>query len=166
VKELGPLLWHVSYMTVPMPRNEAAELEADLLSLENGGQLFLGYDPAHPFPSASSTLPLTGITVRSVQATRRGLSLTGLPVGFTLTKGDWISIAEGTNRHLLRVLENATGSQMFEVSPGVRPAIGAGQAVTIRYAPGLFMVDPGSVQRGDASGLHDVVSWTATQVIL
>ena len=82
VKELGPLLWQVSYVTKWMLRDEAGAVEADLLSLENGGQLFEGYDPARPFPAADQTSALTGITVASIRSDRLALSLSGLPGGF------------------------------------------------------------------------------------
>ena len=117
------------------------------------------------------TSPLTGVTVHSIRADRLALRLTGLPAAFVLTKSDWLSINDGTNRHLLRAVEGGitagTGlSPWFEVRPGLRPSIATGQPVTLRYAPALFMVDPGSVQRTPASRLRDTVSWTATQVIL
>lgn len=166
VKDMGPLLWNASYLTVPMPRLKAGEVEADLLSLDNGGLLFKGYDPARPFPASDSTAALTGVTVRAVRGDRRALSLTGLPAGFTLTKGDWVSVDDGSNLHLLQAVETITGSTWFEVRPGVRADIAAGDAVTLRYASAYFMVDPGSVERADVSGLHDTVSWTATQVFI
>lgn len=164
VKELGPLLWQVSYVTKWMLRDEAGAVEADLLSLENGGQLFEGYDPARPFPAADQTSALTGITVASIRSDRLALSLSGLPGGFTITKGDWVSINDGTNLHLLRAVETGTGT--FEVRPGLRASITVGDAVKLRYAPARFMVDPGSVERTMVTRLRDTVSWTATQVIL
>lgn len=171
VKDLGPLLWQVSYVTQPLLHDDAGKVEADLLSLENGGQLFLGYDPARPFPASDKASLLTGVTVHSIRADRLALRLTGLPAAFVTTKGDWISIDDGTNRHLLRAVETTTAagtglSAWFEVRPGLRPSIVAGQPVTLRYAPALFMVDPGSVERAPERRLRDTVSWTATQVIV
>lgn len=170
VKNIGPLLWQVSYLTVPMERDHAGEVEADLLTLENGGQLFEGYDPARPFPASDRVSALTGVTVHSIRADRLALRLTGLPAAFVTTKGDWLSIDDGTNLHLLRAVETTTAagtglSAWFEVRPGLRPSIAVGQPVKLRYASARFMVDPGSVERSPAGGLHDTVSWTATQVI-
>ncbi|TYB83971.1 hypothetical protein [Oceaniovalibus sp. ACAM 378] len=170
VKNMGPLLWQASYLTVPMRRDRAGEVEADLLTLENGGQLFEGYDPARPFPASDKTSPLTGITIHSIRTDRLALRITGLPASFVLTKGDWLSINDGTNLHLLRAVETTTAagtglSAWFEVRPSIRPAIAVGNPVALRYAPARFMVDPGSVQRSPNSGLHDTISWTATQVI-
>lgn len=170
VKNMGPLLWQASYLTVPMLRDDAGALEADLLTLENGGQLFEGYDPARPFPASDRTSALTGITVHSIRNDRLAMRLTGLPAAFVLTKGDWLSIDDGTNLHLLRAVETVTAAgtglaPWFEVRPGIRPAIEAGDPVKLRYAPARFMVDPGSVERAPHGGLMDTISWTATQVI-
>ena len=170
VKDLGPLLWGASYLTVSMPRDQAGEVETDLLTLENGGQLFEGYDPARPFPASDKQSPLTGVTLHSIRADRLALRLTGLPAAFVTTKGDWLSIDDGANLHLLRAVETTiaagTGlSSWFEVRPGLRPSIAAGQLVKLRYAPARFMIDPGSVERSSTGGLNDTVFWTATQVI-
>lgn len=170
VKDLGPLLWGVSYLTTAMPRDRAGEVEADLLSLENGAQLFEGYDPARPFPASDKVSSLVGVTVHSIRNDRLALRLTGLPGSFFLTKGDWLSIDDGANLHLLRAVESniaaGTGlSGWFEVRPGLRPAIAVGDPVALRYACARFMVDPGSVDRSDVDGVNDVVSWTGTQVI-
>lgn len=171
VKDLGPLLWQVSYVTERLLHDAAGALEADLLSLANGGQAFIGHDPRRVAPASNKTAPLLGVTVHSVQANRLALRLTGLPAAFVVTKGDWVSINDGINLHLLRAVETVvaagTGlSPWFEVRPGLRPGISVGQPVTLRFAPALFSVDPGTVDRNPSGRIHDTVSWTATQVIL
>lgn len=171
VRDLGPLLWQVAYLTSPMLRDEAGALEADLLTLDNGAQLFEGYDPARPLPASDQTSLLTDVTIHSIRNDRLALRLTGLPASFALTKGDWLSIDDTHNLHLLRAVETTTAastglSPWFEVRPGLRPSIAAGMPVKLRYAPARFMVDPGSVERAPVTGLRDTVSWTATQVIV
>ena len=170
VKNLGPLLWQASYLTREMRRDRAGEVEADLLTLENGGQLFTGFDPARPFPATDRVSAMTGVTVDSIRADRLALRLTGLPVAFVLTKGDWISIDDGANLHLIRAVETVTTSgtglsPWFEVRPGLRASIATTMPVKLRYATALFMVNPGSVERIPVGGMRDTVSWTATQVI-
>lgn len=157
VKEMGPLLWKVSYLTIPMPRMKAGEVEADLLALENGALTFKGYDPARPFPAATSA---TSASVSGIGGDRRSLSLSGAG---TITKGDWISIAAGGNLHLVQAVSTGTGS--IQVRPGLRPEISTGATATLRYASANFAVDPGSVTRVGVYELFDTVSWTATQVI-
>jgi len=170
VKDLGPLLWKASYLTTPMERDQAGEVEADLLTLENGGQLFEGYDPARPFPASDKVSALTGVTVNSIRVDRLALRLSGLPANFVTTKGDWLSIDDGTNLHLIRAVETTTAagtglSAWFEVRPGLRASITTTMPVKLRYAPARFMVDPGSVDRSTVNGVHDAVAWSATQVI-
>lgn len=170
VKNMGPLLWQASYSTTAMSHEAAGNLEADLLTLENGGQLFEGYDPRRRKPVAYTIGSLASVTVHSIRADRLALRLTGLPAGMVLSKNDWLSIDDGTNLHLLRVVETVTTagtglSPWFEVRPGIRPSIAVATPVVLTDAPGRFMVDPGSVERTPTGGLHDTVSWTATQVI-
>lgn len=171
VKDLGPLLWQVSYITGPLARVAASELEAKLLSLQNGGQLFEGYDPAQPYPAHSKTATLAGVTVNDIRADRLALRIKGLPASFVLTGGDWLSIDDGTNLHLVRYVETGTASgtglsPWLEVRPGLRPSIAANHPVKLRFAPARFMVDPGSVERAAVDGRQDTLSWTGTQVII
>lgn len=167
VKNLGPLLWRATYLTRSMPPVAADALGADLLTLENGGELFVGYDPRRPVPASDKVSALSGVTVDVINGDRTAVRLVGLPGEFVLTKGDWVSIDDGSNLHLLRVVETVTAastgrSPWFEVRPGLRPSISTGDPVTLRFAPARFMVDPGSVDRSPVDGS---ISWTATQVI-
>lgn len=170
VKELGPLLWKAQYVTVPMVSDAAAALEADLLSLDGGAQVFEGYDPRKPLPASDKVAALNGITIQSIQADRKAVQLTGLPSDYTVTSGDWLSVDDGTNLHLLKVVETVIGSgvgvsPMFEVRPALRPAIAVSDPVVMRYAPARFMLEQGSVKRTPKGGLYEVVSWSAIQVL-
>lgn len=171
VKNLGPLLWQATYLTEPMMRDAAGEVEADLLSLENGAQLFEGYDPARPFPASDSTSPLANVKVNARATDRLRVGLNGLPPFFKVSRGDWVSVDDGQNLLLVRVVEESVAASsgicpMFEVRPALRPTVEIGMPVKLRYAPARFMVDPGSVERAPFGRLMDTVSWTATQVIV
>lgn len=170
VKDVGPLLWRAQYSTVPLRTAVAGQVEADLLSLGGGVELFHGYDPRHPFPASDKVSTLTGVTVTQISGDRRSLKIGGLPSSFVLTKGDWISINDGTNLHLLKVLETVTASggvtPFFDVTPGVRAAITTGDTVKLRYASARFQIEPDSLVRSPHGGLHESVSFSALQVIL
>lgn len=171
VRDLGPLLWRGYWRTLPMPSGEAAALEADLLSLDGGLQLFEGYDPRNPLPASDKVSALAGVTVSSIRADRLGLRMASLPAGFVVTRGDWLSIDDGTNLHLHKVVETVTAdgaglSPMFEVRPVIRAGVTATDPVTLRFAPARFMVEAGSIERVPQGGCHEAVSWSAVQVIV
>lgn len=168
VAELGPMLWQATYTTMEMTKESADELEADLLSMQGGLELFEGYDPRRPFPVSDKVSALTGLTVYDINAERTEIRIEGLPNAFTLTKGDWISVDDGTNLHLMRALETVTGGGLGRtpfatVQPAVRAGINTGDSVTLRYPKARFMVT--EYDRISAGPLYDTITWSAVQVI-
>ncbi len=169
IKELGPLLWLASYETVPMQRNDAAALESDLLSLDGGTALFEGYDPRRVTPVSDSVSALASVTVHTIQADRRALRIAGVTSSFVLTKGDWLSIYDGTNLNLVQCVETVTAvaglTPFFEIRPAARIGIATSDPVVLRYAPARFQLDRDSVKRTHVSGLLEAVSFSAIQVL-
>lgn len=171
VKSVGPMLWQANYVTVPMTTARAGEVEADLMSLQGGVHLFEGYDPRHPLPASDKVSALSGVEVYAVIGDREGITLANLPSGFVITRGDWISIDDGTNLHLLKVLETQTANAFdrlydLAVAPYVHPSIDVGQQVTLRYPCARWMIEADTVQRTPRGALHEVISFSATQVIV
>lgn len=102
VKDIGPMLWEASYQTVPLSYHRSLEVQTDLLSLQGGIELFEGYDPRRPNPKfAIDADDLSAVFVNSISADRTRISLRGLPVDFTLSKADYLSIDDGVSLHLL-----------------------------------------------------------------
>ncbi|MDK3075147.1 hypothetical protein QO034_18830 [Sedimentitalea sp. JM2-8] len=170
VKNIGPLLWKANYATIPIRTAEAGEVEADLLSLQGGVKTFEGYDPRHPLPASDKVSALTGVTVSFISPNMERMQIIGVPVGFVLTKGDWISVDDGVNLNLLKVVEtksaDGTGEvAQFTVAPFVPVSISVGDPVTLRYPCARWMIDKDSVQRVPASALHERIVFSATQVI-
>ncbi|MGK7653146.1 hypothetical protein ACSQ76_12245 [Roseovarius sp. B08] len=171
VKDLAPMLWRATYRTAPMSHDEAAEIEADLLTLQGGVKLFEGYDPRRPLPLDNAEDALDGVTVFVISPDRLRLRLTGVPVGFKMTKGDYVSIDDGTNLFLIRAattapIANAAGeSGWFDIAPALHPSITVGMPVTLRFPCARFMLDPGGVSRQATGIFEETISISATQVI-
>lgn len=170
LKDLGPMLWGASYQTIPLPEQDALDLETDLLTLQGGINLFRGYDPRRAVPLSDSQSALSGVTVHSVRADRLALRLTGLPAGFEVSKSDYLSIDDGENLHLVRaatggVADGVGLSPEFEVRPFLRPSVAAGQSVTLRYPCANFMLEKGSVSVDRAGPSRRAISFTAIQVL-
>lgn len=170
VKDLGPMLWRAYYQAVPMKRAEAMDLETDLMRLRGGINLFEGYDPRREQPKAAGSEALTGVTVQAISADRTALQLAGLPADFVMSKSDYLSVDDGVNMNLLRVASGAVAdgagvSGWIDVLPFLRPAVAVGQGVTLRLPCARFMVQQDSIARQREGLLHDVVSFSAIEVI-
>lgn len=170
-RDLGPMLWRGHWLTMPMPNAAAEALEADLLSLGGGLRLFEGWDPRRYLPASDKVSALAGVTVSGLRSDRGALQLSGLPGGFVLTKGDWLSIDDGTNLHLHKVLETVTATSggtvpLFEVMPAVRPGVSFGDSVALRYPSARWQIEDSGVQREARGPLYQTIAWSAVQVIL
>ena len=170
VKDLGPMLWRANYTTVPLSKTAALDLETELMTLQGGLHLFEGYDPRRALPLSDQVSPLGAVTVSEVRADRKALKLAGLPVGFKVSKSDYLSIDDGTNLHLMRVgtgqIADASGvTGDIDVTPFVRSGISVGQTVKLRYPSARFMIEKDSVSSDRVGGFHYAISFSALQVI-
>jgi hypothetical protein len=124
VKDLRPALWMAQCQTVPLTNDGLADVNALIELLGEGLNSFYAYDTRKQFPKADPTGSILGASVVTIDGTSGnfGLRLTGLPVGYVLTRGDLLSFSDGTSQLLHRVGEtvSANGSgttPLFEVRP-------------------------------------------------
>ena len=136
---MGSSVWRGSFETAPSNvRSEAAALDALLSVLDRAGSSFLVYDPSKPYPADDPTGATTGgasITIRSLDSSdARVMALNGLPNGFSLRAGDLIGWTYGsspTRYALHRLVEDATGTNSFEVTPFIPDGAVINAAVTL-----------------------------------
>jgi|AntRauTorckE5430_2_1112549.scaffolds.fasta_scaffold17752_2 hypothetical protein len=136
---LGDSVWRGSFETPPTNvRAETAAIDALLSVLDRAGSSFLVYDPSKPYPADDLTGSITGsatVTIRSLSSSdARVMALNGLPNGFSLRAGDLIGWTYGsspTRYALHRLVEDASGTDAFEVTPFIQPGASAGAAVTL-----------------------------------
>lgn len=168
VKALGPALWTGEFQTAPLVGAEARALLAWLDSLDGGAQTFTAYDVRHQFPASdptgshADTVQISGISGGAI-------AMKGLPAGFVLTVGDWLSFATSTGRALHRVAETGTANgsgvtNVFAVRPVIRGNPAPNTPVTLKQPRALWMMDPGSLRVEAVGGIGTQCSWTATQV--
>lgn len=168
VKALGPAIWMAQFQSAPLFGAEARALLSWLDSLDGGAQTFTAYDVRHQFPASDPT-GTHADTVQISSTASGAIALKGLPAGFVVTVGDWLSFATSTGRALHRVAEGATANgsgvtPAFAVRPVIRGAPAANTAVALKQPRGLWMMDPGSLRVEPVGGIGTQCSWTATQV--
>lgn len=92
-------LWTVSYSLYSHRGAKAREINAKVRALDGMSKTLLWADPYYSGPASGVTTGLGGVTVASIRQDDGGaLGLAGLPVGFVLSAGDYISINYGGGR--------------------------------------------------------------------
>ena len=159
VKDLGDPLWALTAQSRPLSPNELDYWRARLNAMENGLATFWGYSMSRCYPikyprgTWSTGAGFDGnATLNSVGANNKSVSISGLPVGYVVSAGDYIQIGDADLHH---VVEDATsnGSGItpeFEVRPHIWPGVDANDSpapiVKVKRPACIMAIVPGSVQ--------------------
>ena len=170
-------LWECE-VSVTADTHKAMRREPLARALRQGGRSFMLYDPKSAFPAEDpdgSTLGGASVTIDSIDADNKRLTLDGLPFGYTLTRGDMLSFAYGSPaRYALHevvtdsvtVLANPGPSPLFEVQPFIQPGAAVGAAVTLIRPACKAVLVPGSFRRGSRGPvLREGFSFVARQTL-
>jgi hypothetical protein len=135
-----------------------AKAEALLAVLQDPGRSFMMESHDRPFPLRDPNGALLGASapiIATLPAGGRSMTLSGLPAGYVLSPGDYLSFTRGSPvRHeLVEVVTGAVanGSGVtpeFEVTPGVRPGTTVSTAVRLARPQFRACIVPGSVKFG------------------
>lgn len=159
VSEHGERLWQGEISLGDMTADEAAEAMAMIDVARGAASSFMIYDVARPRPRFDPTGSLisgASVTLNSVAASTREISLAGLPVGYQLKRNDYVALSYGSSpvrfglhRVAAPAVANASGiTPLFEVVPNIRAGWVAGQAADLTHALCKARIVPGSVQPG------------------
>ena len=172
--ELGPPLHEAEVRTARMPHDRAEQLRARLRALGGGAHFYLS-NPTMLYPQADpggTILGSASVVIGSINANRRGLTLSGLPAGYVITMGDYLHVDYGTpsRRALLQAAEGATanGSGVtpeFDVRPQLRPGISSGLAVMLKKPAAKVKIVPGSLRIETVTTLLSQLRLTARQTL-
>ena len=152
VKDMGSPLWTLRAVSKVLSPNNLDLWRARLTSLENGLQTFKAYPMSRCYPilyphgSWPTGVAFSGACqLASIDASRKVISLSGLPAGFKLSAGDYVSVSGD----LHQVMEPATAAAgitgFFEVRPHIWPGVTAPKAATVKQPSCLMAVVPDSV---------------------
>lgn len=158
--EVGPRLWTGTFAIDHMTFAQARQVEALLSLLQGPQRSFLAWrlDCAYPASDPDGS-QLSGYspTISALDANNRELRITGLPVGYTLGRGDMLSFAYGSGpvRYALHRIVSGSAvadgqglSPWIEVVPHIRPGAAVSAAVTLTRPFCKAIVVPGSVTPG------------------
>lgn len=173
-KDLGPALWRGSFTTAPIGLAGVGPAEAALIDLNGSIGSFYAYDMRRPYPQAHAdgVFADTG-TIKALDGGNAFMiSLAGLPVGFQLTAGDYLSFDFGPepSRALHMVMAapgpaNASGdTASFRVTPAIRPGALVGAAVALKRASCEMILDPGQGPPSLVGMVASSVSFSAVQI--
>lgn len=144
--DVGERLWTGKIALGRMTRAEAGRPEVLIDLIRQTGRSFLMYDRYRSNPLLDPLGTILGaatVTILALAGDARELSLTGLPVGYTLSAGDYLSFAYGTSpvRQALHrvvnptVVANGLGqTALFEVTPAIRSGAAVAAPVQLKKA--------------------------------
>lgn len=177
-QDLGSPIWRAEeFVTESMHRTDADRVISDFNSLRGALFPFYLYDVTRPRPAAcltDDTYDLSGISVASVSADRTNLAIKGLPAGFAMTGGDYISIRTAAGgRELHRVVRalwdtyaGAGTSPQMEIEPPARVSVAVDDVVDLIKPFVEMVLEPGTLDDPYAGNLHRrIVTFRAVQVI-
>lgn len=131
----APRLWEgrVSY---PADEHDAIDLLVSrAYLLLSPGATFLVRPRQRSGPIGGVTSGLGGVTISSVNANMRDLSLAGLPANFSLQQGSYLSFVysgrQAFHQIVVGAIATALGAATVEVTPPIRAGYAAGAAVTL-----------------------------------
>jgi hypothetical protein len=176
---VGGSLWQATFVSNDMSIADYEKWYAFYLSVI--GETFKAFDPAHRYPLAYSeggvlALPPTRAaggafdgTATVTAAGGRLLSLSGLPNGYQVKTGDYVSFAWLGGQNIVKALADvaATSGGIITDLP-IRPWLRAGGTVPVTAQIGnpycLMTALPGTFQ-GDRNGLYAPCSFDAIQYL-
>lgn len=156
--ELGARLWKGHITLGKMLASEAQTPDVLLDVLDGVGRTFWAYDTRRPAPFADPGGLILGTATPTIASlpNAREMTLSGLPSGYVLTRGDYLAFDYGTptRRALHRVASaivvasTAGVTPVFEVSTMIRSGATVGAAVSLVKASCKAFILPGQLERG------------------
>ena len=154
--ETGASLWTGKIELGPMTHAEGRLLKPLLNLLGRPGATFAVCDSARVGPLLDPDGVTVPPTVLALGSDPRELSLTGLPAGYVLSRGDlvYFSYAGRIGLHEIVSTVTANGSgqtALFEVNPPLRPGLTTGTQVRLTFARCRAVLLPGSLSLGETT---------------
>ena len=177
VRELAPALWRGTVTLGKLTPDEAADAAGLIDLVRQPGASFLACDLTRPYPAYDpdgSVLDGATVLIQSIGASRRDLSLSGLPPYYQLRRGDLVGVSWGASpvrygMHRVAVPSNADANGftgMIEVAPALPAGVVMASPAVLARPFFKAMVTPNSVRPGARrSGLVEGASFDFIQTV-
>ncbi len=159
--QVAPKLWEGYVAFYDMAERDADELRVLLSMLEDPGREFFAYQKNKIGPASDpmgTALSGASVQIKAIDEAESTLELEGLPAGFELAAGDFLSFTYGTpNRYALHwigeaVTANGAGeTAAFKVTPHLRGGATVGRAVELVKPYCKAVIVPQTVDFGETS---------------
>lgn len=155
----GPRLWQAEFTLHQGLHSSVDEMEARLALLAQAGRSFMAYDPRRTGPKADPEgAGLAGFTPKISSTTAREVTISGLPAGYQISRGDYLGWTYGNNpvryalhRAVTAPTATAGGVATIEVVPNIRTGAAAGADVSLVRPVCKMILVPGSYAPGVAA---------------
>jgi hypothetical protein len=174
VADIGPEVW-MAKIGCGVLNNDAAESAAALIDQMRGSlDTFYVWNPRRQYPRldpAGTILGASTVTIYALGGDNKSIRLTGLPVGYQIKRGDFLSWDQGSPAHrcLHRFVADGTadGSGILpstEVAPHIRAGASTTLAVSLKRPAAEMMIMPGSYDFPSTGPVTSSIQFTAIQV--
>jgi hypothetical protein len=173
--DLGPRLWTAVCSTTVADIETIEALRARFNALDGSIQSFYLHDPRRPFPAtdpAGTLLTPATVTIESIEANRKELTLEGVPDGLVLPQGTFLSVTAGdpSRTALLQLVASVTAdgegvAGPVELRPHLRPWAAATNAVALAYPVAKVKLVPRSLVVDQVSSVLHRLRFTARQTL-
>lgn len=158
---LGSRLWSGEATLLPARHQEMLKSDARIELLLELGASFLAYDKRVTWPLEDPTGAILGAatpTLGAVDANNVDVTIAGLPVGYTLTRGDMIAfsyltgpIRRALHRVVFAFVADGAGNAVIQVTPAIRSGFTLGTAITLNKPAMKARIIPGSYKPSTGS---------------
>lgn len=159
-EDVGERYWQGEVRLGKIKRAEHRRAKVLIDVVAGAGGSFFAHDITHPFPEADPTgAVIAGASpvIASLPSDAREISLSGLPAGYALRRGDFLSFSYlvSPTRYAVHsvvdveIAANAGGSTAaFQIDPPRAPGAVIGASVSLSRASCKAVIVPDSVQPG------------------
>lgn len=155
----GPRLWQAEFTLAQGYHDDVDDRESRLAMLAQAGRSFFAHDPRRSGPKADPTgSGLSGYSPTITASTAREVTISGLPPGYQISRGDYLGWSYGSSpvRYALHQsvtapVATAGGVATVEVTPNIRP--GAAGAVSLVQPVCKMILVPGGYNPGAGAGV-------------
>ena len=171
VKDLRPMLWSAQGATVDLSFDDFAAVSASLEAVAEAMGSFYAYDITKKYPIKDPTGSILGAASVIIDTITGNYSikLSGLPAGYIVSRGDFLSWNDGVSQMLHRAVETVTAdgfglTPLFDVRPKLSGASVTTTPVTLIKPTCEMMLVPGSFTHSDGSSVMSrILSFQAIQ---